>query len=134
MARQIVNDDGVTVDIEKAVAQSYDTHLKRLSVDTEHFKTTFTADYDTPQNSVAIITPATGKSICVFSVYSSTDQSGTDTVLSFATSNILIYKLYVSKESRSEVARVRINGAIDEPITLTCGAKTYVAVTYIECE
>ncbi len=89
--------------------------------------TTFIKTYDTAQTDLAIITPATGKSIYLWQVIVKTDSN---VKLDFATSGINIVDLTSAGEAG--VMNVDKQGAVDESLTLNCGAGTTVKILYDE--
>ncbi len=91
---------------------------------------TFTADYAGAQAGVIILTPSLGDSFEIHNVFVSTDTTTTDVTLAFATSGIIIFKLYTTNFTAVTSQILHIDGAVNEPITLTCGADTFVSITY----
>lgn len=93
---------------------------------------TFSANYALAQTGVDIITPATGKKIRVNSVYVSTNTADVDIDINFDTSEKPILYLYTTKTLTAASHFLQIEGAVDEPVTLTCGDETFVSITYRE--
>ena len=105
---------------------------KELLVNLAENCITFTADYSGAQAGVIILTPSSGKSLEIHNVFVSTDTTTTDVTLEFATSGITIFKLYTTNFTAVTSQILHIDGAVDEPITLTCGADTFISITYHE--
>ncbi len=101
-------------------------------VSMEDNRITFTADYAGAQAAVIILTPTFGKSLEIHEIYVSTDTTTTDITLAFVTSGITIFKLYTTNFTASVINMVHIDGAVNEPVTLTCGADTFISITYHE--
>ena len=105
---------------------------KELNVNLAENCVTFTADYSGAQTGVIILTPSLGKRIEIHNVFVSTDTTTTDVTLEFATSGITIFKLYTTNFTAATSQILHIDGAVNEPMTLTCGADTFISVTYHE--
>ncbi len=107
-------------------------HDGELLVSMEDNRITFTADYSGAQAGVIILTPSSGKSLEIHEIYVSTDTTTTNVTLEFATSGITAFKLYTTNFTAAETSFIHVDGAVNEPITLTCGADTFISITYHE--
>lgn len=94
--------------------------------------TTFSADYSGAQTDQTIITPSTGKKLHISGVYVSTSTINVDITLAFATSGDVIFKLYTAQRASQAGIPCHHDGAVNEVLKLTCGANTFVCVTYRE--
>ena len=103
---------------------------KELNVNQAENCVTFTADYAGAQAGVIILTPSLGDSFEIHNVFVSTDTTTTDVTLEFATSGITIFKLYTTNFTAVTSQILHIDGGVNEPITLTCGADTFISITY----
>jgi hypothetical protein len=117
--------------ITKNQAEEY----KALMVDTAMISSSFTAEYATEQTDVDIITPPSGYKICVREIFVHTNGNVGTLNLDFATSNIIIDRVYFSVQSKNDTAGGHIAGAIDEPLTLNIAGtgtnKVFVRVNYV---
>ncbi len=93
---------------------------------------TYSNDFSQAQSSTDIITPSSGKYLKIKQVYASTADSATNITLEFSTSEIVVFKLYTDKKQAQAGNISAVKGAIDEPLTLTCGANTFVSISYDE--
>ncbi len=89
-------------------------------------------DYAGAQNQATIITPTAGKALQIHDIFVSTNVTNVDIVLEFTTSTIIVFKLYTSQQQSAEDTVIHIEGAVDEVLKITCGAGTFVSVTYHE--
>ena len=89
-------------------------------------------DYAGAQAAVAFLTPTSGKKIIVKQVYASTAVDSTDVILEFVTSSKTIFRLYTTKKQAQTGNVICGEGAVDEVLSLTCGAGTFVSVSYDE--
>lgn len=89
-------------------------------------------DYSGAQTAVTFLTPTSGKKLIIKQVYASTESITVDVTLEFATSSKTIFKLYTAKNQTHTGNIICGKGAVDEVLTLTCGAKTFVSVSYDE--
>jgi len=94
----------------------------------------FAMDYGSAQTAAVIITPASGKRIKVIQVYVSTESITTDVALCFGVGAPQFFKLYTAKTQTHTGPVVCAVGGVDKTINLTCGAKTFVAISYDEVE
>lgn len=100
-------------------------------------KTTFAEEYDSNQTNLAIITPASGRKLCISSIHTSMDADAGDISLDFLTSNKKVWRHYGAKIKTAPSKDIHIRGAVDEPLTLnsTQGAdKIFVVVNYRETD
>jgi len=96
---------------------------------------TFTEEYTGEQTNVDIITPSSGKRIEVHSILLHGSAGSGAVSLDFATSGIPVARLYLTKSGEIYASRVKIQGAVDEPLTLNISGvqasdTTFVAVNY----
>ena len=89
-------------------------------------------DYSGAQTAVTFLTPTSGKKLIIKQVYASTDVNNVDITLEFVTSSKIAFKLYTSKKQAHTGNISCEEGAVDEVLTLTCGAGTYICVSYDE--
>ena len=89
-------------------------------------------DYSGAQSAVAFLTPTSGKKLLIRQVYASTAVDTTDVILEFVTSSKTVFRLYTTKKQAQTGNIICGEGAVDEVLTLTCGAGTYVSVSYDE--
>jgi hypothetical protein len=82
--------------------------------------------YTNSQTDLAIITPASGKKIYVWEAVIESESSGE---VEFLTSVIKVVS--TDSSSRNKVG-VHKEGAVDEVLSLTCGANTTVRILYEE--
>ncbi len=92
----------------------------------------FGEDFAGAQENQEIITPSAGKKMVVVQVYVSTEDEATDVTLKFADSGNVFFKLYTSKKQAQAGNVICGKSAIDEGIELTCGAGTFVSISYDE--
>ena len=101
------------------------------------FLNTFSRVYTSNQTNLEIITPASGKKICVHGVITVTESNTGDVKLDFATSNTPVSRLYATRHQQQVAIHLHIEGAVNEPITLnttTGDNDVLIAVSYIEEE
>ena len=79
---------------------------------------------------VNIINPTSGNRLHICAVYVNTATTQTDINLRFVTSGKTVLYLHTTAQTRDAVQPIHIDGAINEPLTLSCGANTFVAVCY----
>ncbi len=103
-----------------------------LDVKTHTPEKCFGADYAGAQAAVAIITPTVGKKIRIVSAFVSSADDVNPVTLQFTTSGDIFFKLYTSKKATAVGNEICATGAINETITLTCGAGTFVSIGYDE--
>ena len=99
------------------------------------FLNTFSRVYTSNQTNLNIITPASGKKLCVHGVIVATDSNTGDVSLDFATSNIPVSRLYATRHQQQVAIHLHIEGAVNEPLTLnttTGNNDLFIAVSYIE--
>jgi len=94
----------------------------------------FGEDFAAAQEDQVIITPTAGKKIKVVQVYVSTKDEVTDVTLKFADSGNIFFKLYTAKKQAQAGNVICGEGAVAEAIELTCGAGTFVSISYDEVE
>ena len=92
----------------------------------------FSADYSGAQTAAAILTPTSGTAIVVKQVYASSSVTNVDVTLAFATSAKTVFKLYTANKATAVGNVLCGEGAVDEALSLTCGASTFVSISYDE--
>jgi hypothetical protein len=100
-------------------------------------KITFTEEYGSNQANQAIITPASGKKICVGGVLTAIDADAGDISLDFLTSGKKVWRHYGAKFKTQCGKDIHIDGAVDESLTLnsTQGANDiFLLVNYREVD
>jgi hypothetical protein len=85
------------------------------------------ATYETAQTDLAIITPSSGKKVYLWQVVL-TAEDGVE--LNFLTSVLQVAK--IEKNGSVGIMNPDKNGAIDEVLSLTCGANATVKILYDE--
>ena len=100
-------------------------------------KTTFAEEYGSNQTNQAIITPSSGKKICIGGIHTSIDADSGDISLDFSTSGKKVWRHYGAKFKTSPSKDVHIDGAVDESLTLNSTQGTnniFVMVNYREVD
>lgn len=92
----------------------------------------FSVNHSQSQSAAAMITPTSGKKLIIRQVYASTSTINADVTLEFLTSEKIIFKLYTAQTATSVGNIICGEGAVDEVLSLTCGANTFVSVSYDE--
>ncbi|MCK5504544.1 MAG: hypothetical protein KAJ10_05250 [Thermodesulfovibrionia bacterium] len=90
-----------------------------LIVSSAESKNTFSAEYGANQAGVDIITPAAGCLLSINGVVSHADTNTGNIELDFAGSGIVVWRHYVGQSRADLAANFHIEGAVDEPLTLT---------------
>ncbi len=103
-----------------------------LNVNIQQFLTSFTQDYAGAQTNLTIVTPSSGKKLEIIGVYASTSTVNIDITLDFATSGNIVFKLYTAQKATDSGIPCHHDGAVDESLRLTCGANTFICVSYME--
>ncbi len=106
--------------------------VEALNVNIQQFLSSFAQDYSGAQTNLTIITPSSGKKLEIIGVYTSTSTVNIDVTLDFATSGNIIFKLYTAQKATDSGIPCHHDGAINESLRLTCGANTFICVSYIE--
>lgn len=119
----------------RPLGMKYDeeTGLASLSVSRGAGKNTFTAEYALPQTDEAIIDHGATQKICVASVYVCGDGTTGTVELDFATSEIKVFRHYMTKYQNSFASDMHIEGAVNEDLTLntdTGESKVFIVVNY----
>jgi len=102
-----------------------------LCVYTNERVETFTDSYVGAEANTTILTPAAGKKLEITGVYVSTEDKLTDVTLDFAGGD-LVFVLHTTNQQTSSSVATHIKGADDEALRITCGAGTFVSITYYE--
>lgn len=105
-----------------------------LNVNTTDKLITITADYAGAETDTTVLTPTVGKKIEIHQVYVSTAVTNVDVIVDFGTSGNIIHKLYTSNFTAAASATLHMVGATNEVVRITCGAGTFVAITYHEID
>ena len=92
---------------------------------------TYAHDHVGVEAGASIISPPLGKKIEITGCYVSTDDKLTDIELT-GSDGTEVFKLYTTNQQTGTAVNVHIDLNIDETLNLTCGAGTFVAVTYYE--
>jgi len=115
------------------VKYDHGTGLASLAVSRGAGKNTFSQEYTAAQTATAIIDPGSAQKVCVASVY----VAGTGTTgvvsLDFATSEIKVFRHYMTKYNTSFGSDMHIEGAANENLglTTTTGEDTvFIIVNY----
>lgn len=111
-----------------------------LSVDTFYYLNSFSGEFQADSGgniSQIILTPSSGKKLVIFITHMVTDSASGEIALKFATSNKLVAKFYPIRFSRTGMIYNKVEGAIDEALTLEATdldplSKVFVVVLYKE--
>ena len=110
-----------------------ETGLASLAISRGAGKNTFSQEYTAAQTATVIVNPGTTQKVCVASVC----VAGTGTTgavsLDFATSEIKVFRHYMTKYNQSDAQDMHREGAADENLTLTTTTGTdtvFVVVNY----
>ena len=106
--------------------------VNALNVNIQQFVTSFAQDYPGAQTDLTIITPSSGKKLEITQIYTSTSTVNVDITLDFATSGNIAFKLYTAQKATEAGIPCHHDGAINESLRLTCGANTFICVSYME--
>ena len=106
--------------------------VEALNVNIQQFLSSFAQDYSGAQTNLTIITPSSGKKIEIIGVYTSTSTVNVDVTLDFATSGNIVFKLYTAQKATDSGIPCHHDGEVDESLRLTCGANTFICVSYME--
>lgn len=99
------------------------------------FLNTFSHVYTSNETNNNIITPASGRKLCVHGVIITTGSNSGDVELDFASSGRPVARLYATRFQQHVAINLHIEGDVDEPLTLntTTGVNdVFIAVSYIE--
>lgn len=121
------------------VSSVTNTHNDRraLIVNVDDSQSSFSAVYTANQTNLTIITPSSGKHICVHGVYCATESAAGEVQVDFATSSKPVFRMYATKTSTQAASTMNVTGADDEVLTLTTttGANDlFLLVNYMEEE
>ncbi len=94
----------------------------------------FGGDYADVQTNIVIITPTAGKRIEIISVYVSTEDGLGHATLNFTDSGKIFFKLYTKVHNAVTGNVICAKGDIDETVSITCPAKTFVSIGYNEID
>ena len=115
----------------------YKTDELSLIVTRAAGKNTFAEEYGSNQTNEDIITPSSGKKLCIAGIHTSMDADSGDILLDFAASGKKVWRHYGAKFKTSPSKDVHIDGGVDEALTLnsTQGAHNiFVMVNYREID
>lgn len=123
----------------EAVLHAYAHEAMSVSIH-EHLSTTtieYTADASGNVAAVAIVTPASTKSLAVYEYCVNTDGASGAILLDFLTSTTKVLRLYPSKNSQISSCPMHITGAIDEVLTFETqsignGSKVFVTINHAD--
>lgn len=135
MAQQTQVTDGQGNEIFVYENKNTGRNRRALTVDPAGHILTHTALYSVNQTNIAMITPTSGTLLCVRDIFISCSGNTGTIEINFNTSNIAVARLYATRDQRIENINCHIEGAIDEPlsITSTTGAnEIFILVNYIE--
>jgi len=96
----------------------YKSGKRNLIISRAAGKTTFADEYGSNQTDEAIITPSSGKRLCIAGVHTSMDADTGDILLDFATSNKKVWRHYGAKFKTLPSKDIHIEGDVDESLTL----------------
>ncbi len=96
-------------------------------------------DTSTDTSPKTILSPTSGYKLDTRNVYLSTDSTSGEIEIKFPSSNILLGKLYASKQTMVTLQQIRFVGAKNEPIKaywsgVSTGAKIFYCIRYKEVE
>jgi len=89
-------------------------------------------DYGSSQTNTTIITPSAGKKLEIHSIVLSSSATTGVSVIEFLTSGGLAYKFYHTSQSRGSSGIIHLDGNIDEVLSISCPANTFIGVVYHE--
>ena len=119
-------------DVSNTLKRVKTNDVEALNVNIQQFLTTFAQDYSGAQTNLTIITPSSGKKLEITQIYASTSTVNIDITLDFATSENVVFKLYTAQKATDAGIPCHHDGSVDESLRLTCGANTFICVSYIE--
>lgn len=112
----------------------YGTGLASLAISRGAGKQTFSQHYAASVGiGTSIITPPSGKKLCIASVYCSGDGTTGSVILRFFTSDLEVFYHFMSKYNTSFTSDMHIEGAADEPLKLTSNTgetSMFLAINY----
>lgn len=126
------------VDLEfRPISVCYDkiTGRSSVSISRGHGKITYTVELTANHATAAEITPSSGNKIVIASIYCATDAASGEIKLDFATSSIVVFRLYATKVNHSISGEMHLEGAVDEALTLTTTTgdqKVFLLINYRE--
>ncbi len=91
---------------------------------------TATEDYAGAETDTVIINPGATEKIEVHNIFVSTNVNNVDVIVKFATSGDIIFKLYTSQQQTANSEILHMVGAANENVEITCGAGTFISITY----
>ncbi|GAI20747.1 unnamed protein product, partial [marine sediment metagenome] len=100
-------------------------------------KTTFTEEYGSNQTDEEIITPASGKRLCIAGITTVMDADSGNILLDFATSNKKVWRHYGAKFRALPGEEFHLDGGVDEALTLNStqgNNDIFVMVNYREVD
>lgn len=130
--KQAYGSDGEAISVDLATP---------LPVTTVEHLTSFTEEYtaDGSGNIAAVIafSPSAGNHIDVQIINVSSDAAGGTVNMDFLTSSIIVFRAYFTKTAASASAGLHIEGATDEPVTISgtglgAGKKVFVSISYAD--
>jgi len=107
-------------------------HGTALSVCTQKHLTTININYAAGQTNGVVISPGATKTLCIHSIYVSTNDKLTDVEFNEETSDDLLFKLYTTNQQTTTSANLHIDTVVGKDLLITCGAGTFVQICYVE--
>lgn len=106
-------------------------HGVALPVCTQHHLTTLNIDYAGAQADGIVLSPGGAESICIHSIYVSTNDKLTNIELNEETSDDLLFKLYTDKAQLAISTNLHIDMVAGKDLLITCGAATFLQICYV---
>ncbi len=122
-----------TLDCKVDGVHDYLTGETSLVVSRAHGKSTFTKEYSSNQSTLDIITPLSGKRLCLSEIMTMANANSGTIALDFNSSSITAWRHYVARTSQVGQSALHIHGAVDEPLqlsTTTGNNDVFVIVNY----
>ena len=112
---------------------------KELDVDTLATESSVIGEIDTgtATSPTVVLTPSSGKTVDLRSVYLATDSTAGEVWAQFTNSGQLLGKIYCSRFTMVELQEIHVQGAADDTIEIAwsgtdTGAKIFYAIRYKE--
>jgi len=130
----------MALNINDKQARVYSDDHQILKVGTSEHITTFSSEYTASAGAIAsttVLTPTTGYSLVIYSIWISTEATAGTLQFDFLTSVDTVYKSYFAKETAPSPSGMHKEGAVDEVLKISgtgMGAtdKTFVIINYAE--
>ena len=101
-----------------------------LAVNSTNGLITATEDYAGAETNTVIINPGATEKVEVHNVFISTNVNNVDVIIKYATSGDIIFKIYTSQQQTAGSTILHMVGAANENVDVTCGAGTFISITY----